>query len=238
MAVNLPGERSTSRHWLHLAAIPLLWFAAGLALTIDMWVVQFWRTSKTPAFIVDVLESAETFGNGAGVVLLLILVLALQAVPRRALIRMATVSLGSGLLADFFKLLVARTRPRDLTIEQGVLETFCGWFSPSTASSAMHSFPSAHVATAVGFAFALSYYFPRGRYVFVSLVCLVLVQRLQTGAHFVSDTLVGAALGLGPAFLFFKVRKVADWFDQFEQGTAAVSLVNPRVPTHHFSSPS
>jgi membrane-associated phospholipid phosphatase len=199
-----------------------------------MPVARFWQTRKTPAFIVDVLESAETFGNGAGVLLLLIVVFALRAVPTRALIRLVTVSLGSGLLADFFKLLVARTRPRDLTIQQNALETFCGWFSPSTASSATHSFPSAHVATAVGLAFALSYYFPRGRFVFAGLVCLVLVQRLQTGAHFVSDTLAGAALGLGPALVFFGVRPIAAWFDQFERGTEAVASVNSRVPTRHF----
>lgn len=209
----------TSRYptFFHWALIVACWLAAAAALTIDMSVARFWKTHKTPAYLVDLLESAETFGNGAGVLLLLVSALVLGAIPVRAVLRLTLASLGAGLVADLFKLMIARTRPRDLTVQQGVLETFGDWFSPTMAPTAMHSFPSAHVATAMGLAFALSCYYPRGRYVFWGLVVLVLLQRLQTGAHFVSDTLAGAAIGLGPALVLFSVGPIAGWFARFER---------------------
>ncbi len=231
--VTASPRRLAASTWTHLAAIPALWLVAGSALAIDMQVAEFWRTRQTPAFVVDVLECAETFGNGAGVLLLLISGFALGAIPRRALPRLAIASLGSGLVADVFKLLVARIRPRDLTFQQHVLETFSGWFPPAAVPSAMHSFPSAHVATAVGLALALSYYYPRGRYVFSVLVLLALVQRLQTGAHFVSDTLAGAAIGLGLPLLLFQVGPIAGWFERFERRPSVTQSTQSRVPTHH-----
>lgn len=216
-----------------MVAIVSLCLVAGLTLAIDMPVAKFWRARQTPAFVVDVLECAETFGNGAGVLLLMISGCVLGAIPTRALPRVAMASLGSGLVADLFKLIVARTRPRDLTIQQSVLETFAGWFPPAAVPSALHSFPSAHVATAAGLAIALSYYYPRGKYLFTALVALALVQRLQTGAHFVSDTMAGAAIGLCLPLLLFRVGPIARWFDRFEQHSAATTPSNSRVPTHH-----
>ncbi|MBL9125928.1 MAG: hypothetical protein JNG90_19960, partial [Planctomycetaceae bacterium] len=105
-----------------LAVIPLLWLSAGAALAIDMPVARYWHGIDTPGFIVDVFESAETFGNGAGVVLILAVAVSLGGIGPRFLLRMALASLGSGLVADLFKLIIARARPREMDLQQSVLE--------------------------------------------------------------------------------------------------------------------
>lgn len=219
--------------WRRFGVIPLLWFLAAAALVIDLPFSQFWHQNKAPGFIVDVFESAESFGNGAGVVLLLLVVYRLGVIRPRSIWRLALASLGSGLVADAFKLIIARTRPRDLTIQQNALETFDVWWPSFKAHTGMQSFPSAHVATAVGLAYALSHFHPRGRWVFGGLVVLVALQRCQTGAHFVSDTLAGAAIAWGLVMILYHAPLLAPWFDRFEglaAGNAAASL---RVPAPH-----
>ena len=57
------------------------------------------------------------------------------------------------------------------------------------------AFPSAHAASAVGLAVALSRFYPQGRPLFVGLAVLACLQRMTSGAHFLSDVLAGAAIG-------------------------------------------
>lgn len=217
-----PEPLASARSWPWLV-IPALWLAAAASLVIDLPVARFWRDHKTPGFIVDALESAEAFGNGAGVILLLAGAYFLGALQGRTLPRLALASLGAGLVADAFKLIIARTRPRDSSLAEGVLATFGDWLPSVTAESSMQGFPSAHVATAVGLAFALSYFHPRGRWVFGTFAVMVLLQRVQTGAHFLSDTLAGAAVGWGTAVVLFRLPGLRTWFERFESPRPSVS---------------
>jgi membrane-associated phospholipid phosphatase len=41
----------------------------------------------------------------------------------------------------------------------------------------------------------LANHYPRGRWWFATLAALAMLQRIDVGAHFPSDTLLGAALG-------------------------------------------
>ena len=221
--------------WARLAVIPILWFSAALALTIDMPVARFWRSVKTPGFVVDILESGESFGNGAGVVLLILIVYRLGLIGPRAIPRFAMASLGSGLVADSFKLIIARTRPRELSTQQSILETFGDWWPSYKAATGWQSFPSAHVATAVGLACALSYVYPRGRWVFGSLAVLVAVQRQQTGAHFVSDTLAGAAIAWGAVMVLYHAPLFSTLLNRLEgvSSNCAPSTAPSGVPAPH-----
>ena len=58
------------------------------------------------------------------------------------------------------------------------------------------SFPSGHTATAVGLAIGLTYVFPRGKYLFAVLAVMASLQRIVSNAHWTSDVLSGAAVGL------------------------------------------
>jgi undecaprenyl-diphosphatase len=77
------------------------------------------------------------------------------------------------------------------------------------------SFPSAHTATATGLAIACAKLYPRASWFFVLLVCLCGLQRLESSAHFLSDVLAGAALGVTSA-LFWELPSLQRWFDRWE----------------------
>jgi membrane-associated phospholipid phosphatase len=61
---------------------------------------------------------------------------------------------------------------------------------------ANQSFPSAHTATAFGLALCLASLYPQGKGWFFTLASLVAMQRMVAGAHYLSDVLAGAAIGI------------------------------------------
>jgi membrane-associated phospholipid phosphatase len=94
-----------------------------------------------------------------------------------------------------------------------------------SGGSKNQSFPSAHTATAFALATALALHFPRGRRLFPAIAFLVALQRVETGAHYLSDALCGAALGLTVGTLCVRGTALARWFDRFEQpATPALEL--------------
>ncbi|CAO0822632.1 hypothetical protein DFAR_310005 [Desulfarculales bacterium] len=94
----------------------------------------------------------------------------------------------SGVLVQIFKHLVGRPRPR-LALSPNE------YFGP-TFQSDLLSFPSGHAATSFALAAALSVFYPRLAWLFYVLAALVAAGRVVSDAHYVSDVLAGAVLGL------------------------------------------
>jgi membrane-associated phospholipid phosphatase len=158
----------------------------------------------------------EPFGNGLGVIVIVVAVGMLDPFRRGAMPRIVAASLGAGLTADIVKLMIVRIRPCQFTFQGNVWDTFGGFFPMISAGSRGQSFPSAHTATAVGMAVILSRLYPRGRGLFVALAVLVACQRVQGGAHYLSDALAGAAVGclVGAACLHRGL--LGAWFERYE----------------------
>lgn len=165
----------------------------------------------------SLLTWSEGFGHALGIVLLAALVYQLDPAHRRQLPRLLTMALGSGLGADGIKLLVSRVRPRAFDLTQPIWESFTGLLPLGLGGSVGQSFPSSHAATAVGWALGLGWLYPRGRWSFLGLAFLVMCQRIQYQAHFVSDTLVGAAVGCLIGALFLPNGWWSRPFDQWEK---------------------
>ncbi len=85
-----------------------------------------------------------------------------------------------------------------------------------SGQSGLQGFPSAHTATAAGFAAALIWLYPQGRLLFTVLAVLVGCQRIVSGAHFPSDVCFGAAAGCLAATFFLYVGRLPVWFDRLE----------------------
>ena len=168
------------------------------SLFLDVPIARFLMRYRAPGDAAEVLTVAETFGHGVGAGLALLLVWVLGPTHLRLTIhRLFVASLGAGLAADVIKLLVSRTRPNALGAEiDAFAGTFVSWFPLLTGTSAVQSFPSAHAATAAGLAIGLSTWFPKGRTLFLALATLTCASRMCVGAHYLSDVLVGAALGI------------------------------------------
>ena len=185
---------SSARPWPRRLIGTLLLAALG-TLSIDMAVSRWCAAGNVPKNVHRLLEIAEDFGNGIGVGLIALAVFVLDPSRRRALVRVLTAAYGAGLAADGLKILVVRFRPRDLNLlKTSVMDSFDGLVGFAVSRS--HSFPSAHTATGVGLAMLLAWLYPRGRWYFAFLAVLVGAQRVVVGAHFLSDVLVGAALGV------------------------------------------
>lgn len=173
---------------------------AALAVAVDIPVSQTLRT-RLPGDLRRVVTWSELFAHGLGVGLIALLVVVLDPLRRAELPRVVGTAWGAGIVADVLKLLVARFRPNHLSPER-ITESFAGWLPVvypvagyRRLDHAVQSFPSAHTAVATGLALSLAVVYPRGRWMFALFAGLAACQRIESGAHYLSDTLAGAAVG-------------------------------------------
>lgn len=188
-----------------VGAVALLVAIASLApflVAVDLPLQRAAQSLDTPGVVRDYFNATEAFGNGFGVAMIVLAVVVLDRTRRVQTGRLLIASLGAGLLADTIKLSVARLRPHSAGLD-GLLaegasgaETFVAAMPLTAGGSAMQSFPSAHTATAFGLAVVLTSFYPNGRRLFYAFAAGVAMQRVCVGAHFLSDVLVGIALGV------------------------------------------
>ena len=101
----------------------------------------------------------------------------------------------SGIASQVLKHLFGRARPR-------LYDTVGAFHFDVFAIHATYaSFPSGHAVTAFAMATAILFLSPRWGWPLLALAALVGVSRVAIGAHYVSDVLAGAALGVASALL-------------------------------------
>ena len=208
--------------WCYLLAVALS-LAALPALPTDLTLARALMEGRLPGDLRRVLTWSEAFAHGVGVALIAMAALWLDAGRRRRWPRVLFMAYGAGISADVVKLFIGRYRPRyffalDLS-SPSVDDTFAG-FMRSLVDGLDHSvqsFPSAHTATACGLAIGLSRIYPRARWLFLCLATLAAAQRLDAGAHFLSDVFAGAGLGVFVATLSLDTRVFGGWFDRLEK---------------------
>lgn len=96
----------------------------------------------------------------------------------------------AGIVTNMIKPLVGRLRPVMFFAE--------GQFGvdPLSLDYALRSFPSGHATTALGLAFALGALWPRYRAIFVLAALPIAVSRAVITAHFMTDVVAGALVGV------------------------------------------
>jgi undecaprenyl-diphosphatase len=103
---------------------------------------------------------------------------------------------GAGLLELLVKEITCRGRPT--AADAGA---FFSRFPCDPMDYAHASFPSGHATTAFALAALLALWHPRWAAAWLALAGLVGLSRVVLGAHFPSDVLAGAALGVGVALI-------------------------------------
>ena len=93
------------------------------------------------------------------------------------------------------KKVVGRVRPRDV-------EPHC-W--ARIVTSDRFSFPSGHSTTAFAVAVSLGSFYPEARPLLLGLAANVAVSRVIVGMHFLSDVLVGSAMGAVLGYVAFRL---------------------------------
>ena len=203
---------------LGLLAVPALFLDLPMANWIASGGMSHW-----PGGIKKLIELSEVFAKGESVAVILLAAIVLDPRGVRLLPRLIGASGGAGLLADLIKLGIARQRPRIADLNGAVGETFQPWTAALRASD-LQSFPSAHAATTVGLALGLSYFFPRGCWLFAALALLACLQRIECQAHFPSDVLCGAAIGALVGTICTQNQFLGRWFARCD--------IFPTPPTH------
>jgi membrane-associated phospholipid phosphatase len=209
-----------------LAAACSLMVLGAIAFAIDLPVSQWMHTHQGLKALHQPLQVVEGIGDSTGVILILVTLYLTSRSRRRELLRMVCTVFAAGLLADVVKFCIARTRPRSfpgtgLLDLHSVTETFHGWFPFWSSGSVFinskyQSFPSAHTATGAALAVALTRLYPQAGWWFGVLAAAVALQRVETGAHYLSDTCFGGAVGILAAMTFQQGTRWSKWFDRFE----------------------
>lgn len=189
--------------------------------TIDFRVGRYFTVAELPDELEDFVDAAEHFGTPYGQLLALLCLFAATRWHERRVFRIFLGTCAAGLGANLVKLLVARVRPRSFDFDQlELFDGFIGWLTFGADGSKAQGFPSAHTASAFGFAALLTWAFPSGKKVFLLLAAFVGLHRITTSAHFPSDVFVGAAVGWSVAILFTGNTWLARKFDRLEQQVA------------------
>ena len=215
-------ERTSNRIYL-LAG--LLFASSAAALMIDMPVARLAANQGMPGDLRKLFSVSEVFAHGMGVALILIAVLVLDPSARRRLPRVIGCAYGAGLAAQLAKNLFPRVRPNVCDLSSTAWQTFFAGGGDRYAQLQqltgrdIHSYPSGHSATAVGLAFGLAWLYPRGRWLFAAYALLAVMQRIESGAHFSSDTLAGAAIACLVAGACFDQRGLQRLFERWERPT-------------------
>ena len=218
----------TFRQGCLLAAILALSCAA--AFVIDMPLARAVESGHIPGDLRRLITLAEVFAHGMGVGLILLGIAVLDPAARRSLPRLAASAYGVGLIAIAAKFVLPRIRPAVADLADSVWQTFLigggdhyaqlrhlsGWD--------IQSFPSGHSATAVGLAIGLTWLYPHGRWLFTFYAMLAMAQRIVCQAHYLSDTLAGAAIGVLFATALWGIPQVNRTFAHWEQAGAANQL--------------
>jgi membrane-associated phospholipid phosphatase len=226
----LPRLRTVTQLWTLAAVLAGLGVAA---LAVDVPLASWVEDGRTPSFIEKLCGLGEVFGHAVGVLMILVVIGVLDPWHRAAIPRIAAASLGSGLVANVLKLLVARTRPHHFDLQGDALDSFGGWFPLLQNTSWEQGFPSSHMATAAGLAVALACLYPRGRWLFPGLAALAGMQRVLAEAHFASDVFWGAAVGCIFAPLCLYGSRLSRTFDVLEQHWMPLSAATLSARSHY-----
>lgn len=220
------GSRGRSVHgaWLPVAAALVFGIGAFAIVPLDTWLAQRLVDSAWPrgtSELRKLIQLAEVFASGTGVVALIVTAMFLDRRRWRVVPPLALLSLGSGLMANLAKLVIARARPRIYDLSASGWDSFGSWLPIAQLETPMtsdwQSMPSAHTATAVGLAIGLSRLYPQGRLWFAAVATMAGLQRILVAAHYPSDVLAGAALALAWVFVCDRLPLLNRAFDSEER---------------------
>ncbi len=210
----------------------LLWMSGIAFLTVpiltlvDVRTARWFESDPLPKELYDVLDLCRVYSHGSGVFMIL-LGLILMAPNRRWYVpRLAVLAMGGGAVATIMKMFVLRPRPTGLpslntaTYDSAWLWEFDWRLSQVALFEAdTRAFPSGNVATGIALSVGLWMVLPRGKWLFFAICVGTILQRLSSGAHFVSDLFGGAGCGLIWAYVCFHPKLLGNLFDKMEPET-------------------
>jgi membrane-associated phospholipid phosphatase len=190
MADQAPPASTLLRSKWPIFAAALVVF--GLSFTADAWTYHHVHMAKV--YDTDWGRALRSVGYWPLWILLAGALWLHDKNPRRAIFLSAAVS-AAGLLGEILKIAIRRDRP-------GVADGAYAFraFADHPFSSSGFGMPSSHALIAFSGAAALAILFPRATPIWYALAIGCAITRLLAGAHFLSDVVAGAIIGVTVAF--------------------------------------
>jgi membrane-associated phospholipid phosphatase len=199
---------------LGIGAVAAIAIVVATMVTVDAWAVG--AVQRLPGWLVTLFDEVTDFGKSVRFLVPIVLLLAAMAVlaspalPRisRRVLATLAVRLGflflaiglPGLLFAAIKRLIGRARP----LVEGGADPFI--YRPFGWVVEYASLPSGHAIDAFAIATAIGALWPRTRIVMWTYAVVIAVSRVVLTAHFPSDVVAGAVVGVIGALL------VREWF--------------------------
>jgi membrane-associated phospholipid phosphatase len=215
------------RPGLLLWAVVFAAFSVPLATLVDIPLARWFLEDPLPGDFVRTLELIRFYAHGSGVFFIFLAIFLLAPEKRSLLPRLVAMVAGASAVSTISKMFVLRLRPSQINLELATVESAWWWrFDWSLEHVAMfdasaRSFPSGNMATAVALTIGLCLATPRGRWLFTMFCGLTIMQRLQSGAHFFSDVVGGAAFGLLWSYVCLHPKLLGTLFDKLEAAEEA-----------------
>jgi membrane-associated phospholipid phosphatase len=176
----------------------LFLFIFCLDQVVMSWVRDFHRSRFSGRPLFDILNrGVEIMGQGNTLTVTLLVCYGIGKFYSKRLYEAAKYSLmgfiTSGLVVQILKYLIGRGRPR-LTSHLDHVNSLI--FIGPTLQKKYNAMPSGHAAAAFCVAYLFSKFFPRYKAIFYLLAISVGLHRMEELAHFPSDILAGAFIGL------------------------------------------
>ncbi len=187
---------------------------AGLLIPMDAMIADGarWVRGNLGGDIRRELGTLQQYGALGSLVIIAIVVWLVDPARRRRLADLAAVAAINGLTLLFLKMAIGRPRPRFLPDDPGAATTFLtpfgtyplgdppverhAWEVWGGISSHLWSMPSNHTAAAAALSVWLMTVYPRLRPLAWTMIGVVAFARVILGAHYASDVVVGAGVGL------------------------------------------
>jgi membrane-associated phospholipid phosphatase len=203
---------------------------AFIALPLDSILAQPDNLQELPGDLKRFVHLSEIFAHGFGILIVGVGVWLLASDKRRFIPRIVLCAAWPSVGVLLIKALVGRYRPIKYLNEEShanfpdnITDTFLGWL-PDDRMNVVYvaqSFPSAHTATVWGLAIGMAWVFPKGRWLFFSIAVLASIQRVTSFAHWPSDVLFGAGIGVIMAGAITQNWGLGYYLGQFENRRAA-----------------
>lgn len=183
----------------------LIWHAESAAsywLAVDLGAFHFINSGLSNAILDETMPWISNLGDSWAAWIFILMMIAINHKPIEGGLKKGIyLSLIYGFVSASqlaIKHLIDRLRP--FLEQDAIVRAVC----PTD-----FSFPSGHAATAFMMAVILSIQFPRYKYAFYFLACLVGFSRVYLGVHYPSDVIAGAIIGYAIAkwLISFKINR-------------------------------
>jgi membrane-associated phospholipid phosphatase len=193
----------------------LLVLLAGLILTLvllpfDAAIVRSMDHAKIPGDIKRTLKTLQEYGGVGSMLLAMVVIWLVDPARRRVLADWVMAALLAGALCTAIRMVVGRIRPGvadaegflgilgtyDMPVRKGEYVALHAWSLGGKDLWKLWSMPSSHTVLAAVMSVFLAYTYPRLRPLALGMLIIVGVSRVVFRAHYPSDVVVGAAVGI------------------------------------------